>query len=179
MTNPRTNGVSFTYERNLLPTCLEDRPQFSEPTQWCLDNIGPWNQNWTRVVTTHSNSPYGEIMTVITYYFEDELMALQFKLMTSELQFNPVFESWTILWTNHLAYHILWYSSSQMAYQDEWRTLPSSALHQNGVWKTSGVGTTHGKDLIIMLTGQCQTMSSITSSERKTPLCSNWRVKIR
>jgi hypothetical protein len=91
MTNLRTNRVSFTYESHLLPTSLEDRPQFSEPTQWCLDNIGPWNQKWTRVVTTHSKNQYGIVMTTIAYYFEDEIMALQFKLITNELLFNPTY----------------------------------------------------------------------------------------
>jgi len=84
----RTNGVSFTYQGTFLPICMEDQPRLSEPSKWCMDNIGPWNKNWTRVITTDSKTPTGSIQTVVTYYFNDSDIAIHFKLMMNNLKFD-------------------------------------------------------------------------------------------
>jgi hypothetical protein len=93
MTQIRTNGVSFTYKGAFLPICMEDQPTTSEPTKWCLENIGAWNKDWTRRITTNSKTEFGEVQTVITYFFEDADIALQFKLSMNDLKFDTIVDA--------------------------------------------------------------------------------------
>lgn len=80
--------MAFTYEGIYLPICMEDQPTTSEPSKWCMENVGPWNKDWTRVITTNSKTPFGSVQTVITYYFNDSDVALHFKLLMNDLKFD-------------------------------------------------------------------------------------------
>lgn len=79
----RKNGVVFTYRGYNVPDCMNDVPVFSEPTKWCMANVGQWNKGWNRTIVINENSSHD-----ITYYFEDSDLALLFKLAMHDLKYE-------------------------------------------------------------------------------------------
>ena len=54
---------------------------YIEVEQWCLDNIGEWNETWYKLGQDPMASLTGDISN--QYYFTDEKSAILFKLKWS------------------------------------------------------------------------------------------------
>ena len=77
---PLPYSVIFTYPDG-IPRKMRDSPEFSVPSEWCLENIGSWNYSWKRLETSGS---WGK-PDLILYYFKREEDAIMFKLACADL----------------------------------------------------------------------------------------------